>query len=123
MYSNKLEIAVLKSSFENLEKLNDRIYFEAEREGYFNLTTETKKGIQHSLYIFKNLKNRDFIYTLLKGYEYLNECDIYFGKINKIEEYKAKEYTGSPIRLKLTTDNNEIYDIPLDAKEHLNIEL
>ena len=121
MNNNKLEIAVLKSSFENLDKLNDRIYFEAEKEGYFHLITETKEGIQQSLYIFKNLKNKDFIHTLLRGYEYLNECDIYFGKINKIEEYQAKEYTGSPIRLKITTDNNENYDIPLDAKEYLKL--
>jgi hypothetical protein len=123
MNKNELDIAVVKSSFENLEKLNDRIYFEAEREGYHHLTTETKDGIQQSLYVFKNLKNKEIIESLLKGYEYLNEADIYFGKIDKINEYIAIEYSGMPTRITLSVDNGETYDIPQGAKEHLNIEL
>lgn len=120
---DNLDIAIIKSSFQNLEKLNDRIYFEAERNGYHHLTTETKNGIQQSLYIFNELKNKAFVETLLNGYEYLNEADIYFGKVDKLEEYIAKEYTGKPTRIKIFVDNGDTYDIPQIAKGHLKIEL
>lgn len=118
-----LDIAILKSSFENLDKLNDRIYFEAKRDGYHHLITETKDGIQQSLYIFKDLENKDFVETIMNGYEYLNEADVYFGKIKKLEEYAAIEYTNKPTRIKVFVDNGDVYDIPQIAKEHLKIEM
>lgn len=118
-----LEIVVISSSFEHVELLNERIYHEVEREGYHNLTTETKEGIQKSLTIFKNLKNRDFLQTLISGYEYLNDTSIYFGKVLKIEKYRATEYSGSPTRLKVLADNNQLYSVPENAEKHLQIEL
>ena len=123
MNSKELDIAIVKSSFENLERLNERIYSEALRDGYHHLTTETRTGIQQSLYVFKNLKNKELVKTLLTGYEYLNEAKVYFGKVEKIEEYTASEYSGKPTRIKLTVDNGETYDIPQEAKGHLRIEL
>lgn len=118
-----LDIAIVKSSFQNLENLNDRIYFEAERNGYHHLTTENKNGIQRSIYIFKDLKNKSLIETLLSGYEYLNSSDIYFGKVSNLQEYVATEYSGKPIRIKVFVDNGEVYDIPQIAKGHLKIDI
>ena len=116
-----LDILIIKSSFENLEKLQKRIYLETEKAGYFNVITETKNGIEKSIFIFNELKNKSFLETLIAGYTYLNNSDIYFGKIKKIEEYVATEFNGSPIRIKIYLENNDTYDIPIEAKEHLNI--
>jgi hypothetical protein len=118
---NNLNIAIIKSSFQNLEKLNDRIYFEADKNGYFHLTTETKNGIQQSLFIFNGLKNKAHIEILINGYEYSNDAEVYFGKIEKLEEYISTEYSGHPIRIKIFVDNGEAYDIPLLSKEHLKL--
>ena len=41
----------------------------------------------------------------------------------KIEKYVAKEYSGSPIRLKVFVDNGKFYDLPLDAEAHLGVEI
>lgn len=120
---SNLEIVVISSSLENIEILNDRIYYEVEREGYHNLTTETKEGIQQSLTIFKNLKNRDFLQTLISGYEYLNDTSIYFGKVIKVEKYIATEYSGLPTRLKVLADNNQFYSVPENAEKHLQIKI
>ena len=115
-----LDILIIISSFKNLDILEDRIYSEIERDGYFNLTTETKDGIQQSIFIFKNLKNKALLDSLHNGYAYLNYSDTYFGKVIKMEKYVAKEYTGSPIRIMVHADNGKIYDIPEKANDHLN---
>ena len=117
------DIVIIQSSFKNIELLNQRIYDDIEREGYHNLVTETKNGIRQSLTIFKRIKNKQFLTTLISGYEYLNDCSIYIGKVLKIEKYIAKEYSGNPVRLKVFVDNGEHYDLPLVAETHLGIEL
>lgn len=122
-YMDSLEMLVMNSSFEHIEKFNERIYHEIEREGYHSLTTETKKGIKQSLTIFKNLKNRDFLQTLISGYEYLNDTSIYFGKVIKLDKYIAKEYSDSHTRIKVLADNNQLYSIPEIAEEHLKIKI
>ena len=118
-----LDIVIIQSSFENIELLTERIYNEIERDGYHNLVTETKNGIQKSLTIFKQIKNREFLKTLISGYEYLNNSTIYLGKVLKIEKYVAKEYSDKPIRLKVFVDNGKYYDLPLIAETHLEIEI
>jgi hypothetical protein len=116
-----LDIVVIKSSLENLDKLNNRIYFEVERDGYHNHSTGTKEGIKTSIFIFNNLKNKDLLQTIVNGHEYVNKVDIYFGKIDTMEEYVAIEYSGKPTRLKIELDNGISYDIPKNAKEHLKL--
>ncbi len=117
-----IEILIITSGFNNLEKLSERIYFEIDRDGYHNLTTETKDGIQKVIFVFNNLKNKQLLDTLISGYEYLNDSNMYFGKVKKIESYIAKEYTGSPIRVRMFVDNGEIIDAPEIAISHLQIE-
>jgi hypothetical protein len=116
-----LDIVIITSSFENINLLNERIYHEIKRLGYHNLITETKNGIQQSLTIFRQIKNEAFLDTLLSGYEYLNDSTIYIGKVVKVEKYIAKEFTGSPIRIKFFVDNGKTYDTPLEAEEDLGI--
>jgi hypothetical protein len=116
-----LDIVVITSSFNYVEKLNKQIYQEIEREGYHNLVTETKDGIQQSLTIFRGIKNLDFLKRLVSGYEYLNDTTIYLGKVMWLEKYLATEYKGTPTRIKVIADNNQQYDIPLIALEHLGI--
>lgn len=118
---DNLDIVVITSSFNYVEKLNKQIYQEIERDGYHNLLTETKEGIQQSLTIFKNIRNFDFLKRLVSGYEYLNDTTIFLGRVIHLEKYIAKEYKGAPIRIKVTADNNREYDIPLIALEHLGI--
>jgi hypothetical protein len=116
-----LDIVVITSNFKYVEKLNKQIYQEIEREGYHNLVTETKDGIQQSLTIFRKIKNFEFLKRLLSGYGYLNDTTIYLGKVTRLERYMAKEYKGAPTRIRVITDNNQQYDIPLVALEHLGI--
>jgi hypothetical protein len=118
-----LDILVVTSSFEHIEKLNHQIYHDIKREGYHNLVTETNEEIQLSLTIFKNIQNLDFLTVLVNGYEYLNNTTIYLGKVVRLEKYIASEYKGSPTRIKVILDNNQNYDIPLIALEHLGITL
>ena len=117
-----LDIVVITSSFKYVEKLNKQIYQEIEREGYHNLVTETKQGIQQSLTIFKNIRNFDFLKRLVSGYEYLNDTTIFLGRVIHLEKYTAKEYKGTPTRIKVTADNDVQYDIPLIALEHLGLQ-
>ena len=116
-----LDIVVITSNFKYVEKLNKQIYQEIEREGYHNLVTETKDGIQQSLTIFRKIKNFEFLKRLLSGYEYLNDTTIYLGKVTRLERYMSKEYKGAPTRIRVIADNNRQYDIPLVALEHLGI--
>ncbi len=116
-----LDIVIIKSSFENLTKLNDQIYFEVERDGYYNHTTETKDGIKTSIFVFNNLKDKSVLQSIVNGYKYENKVDVHFGIITNLEEYVATEYSGNPTRLKIHLDNENIYDIPKTAKKYLKL--
>jgi hypothetical protein len=87
----ELTFVFVKSAFEFVDTLNERIYNEAERDGYHNLVTETQDGITQSVTIFKNLKNIEHIKMIIDGYEFLNDSAIQFGKVKTIEKYLAKE--------------------------------
>jgi len=120
---DQLDIVLITSSFNYVEKLNKQIYQEIEREGYHNLITETKDGIQQSLTIFRKIRNMDFLKRLISGYEYLNDTTIYLGRVIRLEKYTAQEYKGAPTRIRVVADNNQQFDIPLTALEHLGISL
>jgi hypothetical protein len=118
----ELTFVFVKSAFEFVDTLNERIYNEAERDGYHNLVTETQDGITQSVTIFKNLKNIEHIKMIIDGYEFLNDSAIQFGKVKTIEKYLAKEYSNSPVRLKVMTEFDELFDLPVDAIEHLGLD-
>jgi hypothetical protein len=121
MEMDNLDIIVITSNFKYVEKLNKQIYQDIERKGYHNLITETRSGTQQSLTIFKEIGNLELLKRLVSGYEYLNDTVIYLGKIRRLEKYVATEYKGAPTRLRVTADNNQNYDIPLIALEHLGL--
>jgi hypothetical protein len=85
-----IDIAIVKSAFENLTKLNDKVYFEAQKEGYHQMVTKTSDGVQTSLYIFNELKNRPEIEALINEHEFTTEAKIYFGKVTSIAEYRNR---------------------------------
>lgn len=118
-----IDIAIVKSAFENLAKLNDKVYFEAQKAGYHQMITKTSDGVQTSLYIFNELKNRPQIETLINEYEFTTEAKVYFGKVTSITEYTATEFSNAPIRIKVTVDNGENFSIPQVAKTHLKVTL
>jgi hypothetical protein len=118
-----LYLIAITSAFQNVKLLDDRIYSEAIRDGYFRLEIATKAGTEKFLYLFNNLKNMDLISQLVDGYEYINEADIDQGFVKSIERYQADEYSGKPIRLKVTSPKGNIYDVPLMAKDYLKVEI
>jgi hypothetical protein len=118
-----IDIAIVKSAFENLTKLNDKVYFEAQKEGYHQMVTKTSDGVQTSLYIFNELKNRPEIEALINEHEFTTEAKIYFGKVTSIAEYTATEFSKAPTRIKVTVDNGESFSIPQVAKGHLKVTL
>lgn len=118
-----LDIFIIKSAIENLSKLNDSIYFQAQKEGYHHLVTKTSDGKQTSIYLFKGLQNKPVIESLLNDYTYTTEAKVYGGKVISIEEYVATEYSKSPTRLKVKVDNGETYSITQVAKVHLKLDL
>ena len=79
----------------------------AERDGYHNLVTETRSGVTQSVTIFNNLRNLEHVKMLVDGYEFINNAVIRFGKVKSIEKYVAKEYSGIPVRLKISTEFND----------------
>lgn len=118
-----LDIFIVKSAVENLSKLNDSIYFQAQKEGYHHLVTKTSDGKQTSIYIFKGLQNKDLVQGLFNDYTYATETTVYGGKVVSIEEYVATEYSKSPTRLKVKVDNGDTYSITQVAKVHLKLEV
>jgi hypothetical protein len=118
MTLDSLTFILIKSGLEHVDRLNERIYNEADRDGYHNLTTETKEGLTSSVIIFKNLKNADHVKVLLDGYEFLNNSRVSFGKVKAFDKYLAKEYSGSPVRIKVKTEFDDDFDLPLDALDH-----
>lgn len=117
---NNLFAIIINSAFENIELLNNEIYFKAKRDGYHHLTTITNEGIQQSIFIFNNLQNREFIETLINGYEWINDADIIFDTIKDIQEYKADEFAGSPTRVRITLNNGKMCNVPYRAINDLN---
>jgi hypothetical protein len=117
----EIQIVVADSGSVYIEKLNKRLYHEIECAHYYHEVTELSKGLQRSLHLFRGIKNPAFLPILLRSYETLEGTYLYSGNVLSIRQYYIHGNHGPEGRLKIHADNKQLYDVPIEALEKLDM--
>ena len=117
----EIQIVVVDSGSVYIEKLNHRLHHELACGYHYHEVTQLPSGIQRSLHLFREIENPTFLPVLLRSYETLDGTKMYSGKVLSMRKYFVHGINGPEGRLKIETDNKQLYDIPLAALEQLGM--
>lgn len=117
----EIQIVVVDSGSVYIEKLNHRLHHELACGYHYHEVTQLPSGIQRSLHLFREIENPAFLPVLLRSYETLDGTKMYSGKVLSMRKYFVHGHNGPEGRLKIETDNKQLYDIPIAALEQLGM--
>lgn len=117
----EIQIVVVDSGSVYIEKLNQRLHHELASRYHYHEIIHLPNGIQRSLHLFREIENPLMLPILLRSYETLDGTKMYVGKVLSMRKYFIHGANGPEGRLKIETDQKQLFDITLAALEQLGM--